>query len=179
MMWDTFLVRTNSLHLHNLAKDKYADDYDPVNGVPARTTFGAQTPLEQLDTLNRAHMEPALGGSNMPGLEVGFRAGEDATWSMIAFRIDHTKVKPGDLTASLSVPWPKDYSACSNGDTPLEWWPPGRPILVRDAAGAQKAWARNWSGEPGNKVATEWKGLGFLRLHAASGEYREDERTLP
>lgn len=179
MMWDTFLVGTKYLHMHNLANDKYADDYDPALGVPARPLFTAQTPFEQLDTLNRAHMETMLGGSNMPGLEVGFRVGEDATW-MMAFRIDHSTVKPGDITASLSVPWPKDYSACSDGDRPLEWWPPGRPISVIDAAGvAGKRWSRKWSGEPGNTIATAWKGLGFLKLHPASGEYREDERTLP
>lgn len=179
MMWDTFLVGTRYLHLHNLANDKYADDYDRLLGVPAQPLFNAAAPFDQLDLLNRAHMETMLGGSNMPGLEVGFRAGEDKTWGPLAFRIDHTAAQPGHLTASLSVPWPKDYSACSNGDTPLEWWPPGRPISVLDAGGNRKAWSRKWSGEPGNTVATAWKGLGFLRLHTGSGEYREDERTLP
>ena len=178
MMWDTFLVGTNYLHLENLANDKYADDYDRAKGVPAQTQWNTQTPLEQLDTLNRAHMETMLGGSNMPGLEVGFRAGEEATW-MMAFRVDHVNLKPGHLTASLSVPWPKDYSACSDGDTPLEWWPPGRPISVLDAAGARQRWSRKWSGEPGNTVATAWKGLGFLKLDIPSGNYQEDERTLP
>lgn len=177
MMWDTFLVGTSYLHLHNLANDRYADDYDPVLGVPARPLFNAQTPFDQLDTLNRAHMETMLGGSNMPGLEVGFRVGEDATW-MMAFRIDHSKVKPGDITASLSVPWPKDYSSCAFED-PLEWWPPGRPIIAMDSAGVFKVWSREWAGKPGNTVATDWKGLGFLRLHTGTGQYREDERTLP
>ena len=177
MMWDTTLVGTSYYHMSNLANENYTDDYDRTLGIPAQPLFSAQTPLDQLDMLNRAYMETALGGSNMPGLEVGFRAGERNTWGPIAFRID-AAVQPGHLTASLSVPWPKDYSACSNGDTPLEWWPPGRPIRVFNAGGAVKDWERGWAGESGNLVATEWKKLGFLKLHTASGQYREDERTL-
>ena len=178
MMWDTTLVGDRYYHMYNLANDNYTDDYDRVQGIPAQTPFSAQTPLEQLDTLNRAYMETALGGSNMPGLEVGFRASERNTWAPIAFRID-AAIQPGYLTASLSVPWPKDYSACADGDRPLEWWPPGRPIRVFNVNGDVKEWERKWAGEPGNTVATAWKGLGFLKFHPASKQYREDERTLP
>ncbi len=178
MLWDTFIAGTTYWHLQQLANNAYNDDYDSVKGIPAAPGFSSQTPLEQLDTLNRAHMGAMLGGSTMPGLEVGFRVSEPKTW-MMAFRIDHTTVNPGDLTGSLSVPWPKDYSNCSDGDAPLEWWPPGRPIHVNDATGTVVRWDRGWKGRPGNAVATDWKGLGFLKLEPVSGEYRETERTLP
>lgn len=175
-MWDTFIVGTTYWHIYHLSRDRYTDDYDRVAGIPAQPAFATQTPLEQLDTLNRAHMGTMLGGSTMPGLEVGFRVGEWPTW-MMAFRINHATVNPGDLTASLSVPWPKDYSACSDDDAPLEWWPPGRPIHINDSTGAVKRWDRGWKGL--STVPTGWKGLGFLKFDTASGEYRETERTLP
>ncbi len=178
LMWDTFIVGTTYWHIYHLSRDRYDDDYDRVAGIPAQPAFSTQTPLEQLDTLNRAHMGSMLGGSTMPGLEVGFRVGEPTTW-MMAFRINHATINPGDLTASLSVPWPKDYSACSDDDTPLEWWPPGRPIHINDSTGAVKRWDRGWKAMPGNAIATDWKGLGFLKFDSASSEYRETERTLP
>jgi hypothetical protein len=153
---------------HNEFKDDLAS--------PAPALVGPRV----LDQHNRAHMGAMVGGSTMPGIEVGWRSSVIENWGM-AFRLDQTTLLPGHFTATLSVPWPKDYSACTEfrGE---EFWPAARPMQVLDAAGNKKPWARGWDDTADSvgekRLYLDWTKLGFIVKHA-SGEYRESERTLP
>lgn len=76
--------------------------------------------------LNRAALESCTGGAFFPGIECGwiirnpeiFAAGESV-------RLDPAKVKAGDMTKRMAVPWQADFYECKQ-----HWWPSQRPDSV-------------------------------------------------
>src|SRR5207248_2326041 len=71
----------------------------------------------------------------------------------------------------MSLPWQTDFVDCSDGDSPLVWWPAQRPIDVRlensDPKGPAVRWARDFKGNTSDVTAREmvdeWWRLGVLK----------------
>ncbi|MGY2803581.1 LodA/GoxA family CTQ-dependent oxidase [Bradyrhizobium sp. USDA 4506] len=87
---------------------------------PPRTSAG-QTPDERVSELQRIVLDRAVGGPFAPGVEVGQRAKDPATYAG-AFRINRGPIKAGDLTSSLSLPWQAGLFLRREN-----WWPSARP----------------------------------------------------
>ena len=147
----------------------FVDDW---NGVPANPSFSSIAATDQPAALTRAALEAGVGGSFRPGIEVGGIFSAASTFQA-PFRISNN-LRPGSLTASLSVPWQADFEACGTG-----WWPGGRPNFVMNDSGQRYNWIGS-SISPTDLV-TVWKELGFITQDGsgASTRFIEKERTLP
>jgi hypothetical protein len=147
--------------------------------------------------LDMAHMGAMLGGSFLPGIEVGREAGVAQNWSLYHggsprfpdVRFDPcngtTPHPPGMLTKDLAVPWQVDYAACNE-----TYWPTSRPgKVVRETAPGTFAEGQDWmigslSVEAGespdeNKrryYRTYWTMLGFIRRET-NDRFVERERA--
>ena len=80
------------------------------------------------EAMDRIALEGCSGGPLYPGMEVP-RIVKDKRKYIAPFRFDPAKVKPGDVTKGLAVPWQADFFACQmDGDN--AWWPATRPDKV-------------------------------------------------
>jgi hypothetical protein len=100
---------------------------------------------QQVEALQRAALEPCVGGALHPGIEMSWLAKEPTLYAD-AFRInsninspgDLTKYGPGDITKYMSLPWQADFYECVDN-----WWPAARPddvIREEDFDEANDAW---------------------------------------
>jgi hypothetical protein len=127
----------------------FADDW---NGVPVQAPFNQLVPIDQPAALDQASLFKGVGGAFAPGIESGGRFADPQTFES-PFRIKRT-LPPGYLTATLSIPWQEDYSACGWG-----WWPSGRPNMVTSDGANFSNWAR--FAAPDTMIDAWWK-LGFI-----------------
>src|SRR5262249_45017555 len=81
------------------------------------------------DGLDRAALEACVGAAFYPGIECSFHM-RDKFRYMEPFRLDPASLRPGDVTAQMSIPWQSDFVDCSDGDEPFVWWPAQRPIDI-------------------------------------------------
>ena len=100
--------------------------------------------------LDMASMGKILGGSFLPGIEVGREGGKLENWTLYHgatpyfpdLRFHPQGVLephlPGTLTKDLSVPWFADYIDC--GET---FWPTSRPQVVFEKNGIAYPWLSN------------------------------------
>ena len=152
----------------------------PASGPLPVTLDDIPDGRDQVDALNRAHLGSMVGGSTMPGIEVGWKALETTSWG-IAFRPDPS-LEPGDFTFSLSVPWPVDFLACRREDVPPhtpspvrnDWWPAARPIMVQPSGAAPDLWDRGATS--GTFDVDWWKTRGFIAKNAAGTSFEEVEK---
>ena len=80
------------------------------------------------DAMDRIALEACSGGAFFPGMEVP-RIVKDKNKYIAPLRFDPAKVKPGDVTQGLAVPWQADFFDCQmDGDN--GWWPATRPDKV-------------------------------------------------
>jgi hypothetical protein len=108
------------------------------------------------DGLDMAALENCVGSAFYPGIEAGqFLISDPALYSR-AFRLDPAKVKPGDVSARMALPWQSDFFACQ-----ARWWPPARPNLVRPEGGGA---ALDWGAAAGDGtgMVKRWHELGFV-----------------
>src|SRR4029453_16159277 len=88
-------------------------------------------------------------------------------WDYTApFRLDHTTLKPGDITKQMSVPWQADFFACQY-DSPLAWWPANRPDdVIPEGQATYKVWASNSDPttlvKSSKEMVEHWHKLGFV-----------------
>ncbi|HEX2339455.1 MAG TPA: LodA/GoxA family CTQ-dependent oxidase [Vicinamibacterales bacterium] len=152
-------------------------------------------PLYAPAFLDMASMGKMLGGSFLPGIEVGREAGKPANWSLfqggtkyfpdLRFMPQGTEDlhRPGMLTKDLAVPWFVDFVDCQEN-----FWPTSRPQVVYQDNGLAYPWlpSRELTGEDipsqGGTAEEEkkrrlelamrryWKRVGFIR--------RQDDGTL-
>ena len=110
--------------------------------------------------LDRAALEPCVGGAFYPGIEAGWLV-RDVYRFQEPFRLSHAGLAAGDITKQMSVPWQSDFNDCQFED-PLAWWPAQRPDDVFPARGnAQLPWTRGIVSSPEDMVA-KWHRLGFV-----------------
>ncbi|KAF9803150.1 hypothetical protein IEO21_09749 [Rhodonia placenta] len=165
-------------------------DYESIEKVPLQ--------LQPL-ALTLAALEHSTGDPLYPGLETYWIAKDPAIYLSDAlfsqstdippFRIDHAKIKPGDLSRGLSLPWQSDFSLCET-----HWWPSGRPddvinildwqrvlghgtsVSMRDfvdkVSPLRKKWARGLRETPdypqdyypgSTDMVHQWQNLGFIK----------------
>ncbi|MFD1149088.1 LodA/GoxA family CTQ-dependent oxidase [Saccharothrix hoggarensis] len=124
------------------------------------------------DGLDRAALDGCVGGSLFPGIEFGrfaLRADTTSIWRKgHPFRFDTNRVRAGDVTARMALPWQTDFMACGS-----DWWPVQRPNTVI-ADNKFQAWDR-MVGNNENMVK-DWYKLGFVLPKGS--QYVEQERTL-
>lgn len=116
--------------------------------------------------MDKAALENAVGGAFAPGIEVGSFVLTASHFSE-PFRVDHAAIQPGEVTASLSLPWQHDFYAC--GPT---WWPVPRPNQV-NRAGTSTDWKSPGVTSSMDMIA-KWHTLGFVVEQA--GDYIEVDR---
>jgi hypothetical protein len=113
--------------------------------------------------LDRAALEPCVGGAFYPGIEAGWLM-RDVYQFTDPFRLSHDGLGAGDITKQMSVPWQSDFNDCRQED-PLAWWPAQRPDDVFPARGkTQVAWTRGIVNSPVDMIR-KWHRLGFVVQH--------------
>ncbi len=120
-------------------------------------------PDKQVEALQRGALEPCVGGAFYPGIEVSWIVQKKELYAD-AFRIDSGRIKAGDLTKNLALPWQADFYDCKDN-----WWPSARPddVVPQEVfEEANKAWQ---PGQPPLGEALEgrvkWdRGLGVTTL---------------
>ena len=118
---------------------------------------------DQVQALQRAAIEPAVGGGFYPGVEAGHTLAQAKTYAC-AFRIDSRSNRPGDLTKHLSVPWHAGLH--QRKDT---WWPTARPddVVAHDVfEEVDRAWLSGGKAvSQGLEGRVRWdRGLGVSTL---------------
>jgi len=115
----------------------YLDKYRLGNFI---ADFGTATPPDAAAaaTLTRAALDGTVGEGFFPGIEAGIILTKTSIYRQpFEFRLDHTKVTAGDLTALMALPWQADFMKCASG-----WWPTQRPNRVPSAATPRPDWDR-------------------------------------
>lgn len=111
------------------------------------------------DGLDRAALEACVGAAFYPGIEAGGISAApivDPNLYVDAFRLDHTQLNPGDITAAMACPWQADFNACAE-----KWWPVPRPNqVIPQGGGSYQDWARGVGS--GDDMVTKWNTLGFV-----------------
>ena len=143
---------------------KWKDGEFDEGQVPRFPAFeDIDDPAEQVIALQRAALEPCVGGALFPGIEMSWTVREKDLYAA-AFRINSDWHRPGDITKYMCVPWQADFYDCK--DT---WWPAARPddvIPQKVFEEVDKAWR---PGQPQVSEALEgrvkWdRGLGVSTL---------------
>ncbi len=128
-------------------------------------------PLYAPAFLDMGSMGRMLGGSFLPGIEVGREAGKPENWSLYRGGTKYfpdvrfhpqgsaTVHRPGMLTKDLAVPWFADYIACDE-----TFWPTSRPQIVTQQNGLAYSWlSRGQHASDEAKMRVYWTKLGFIR----------------
>lgn len=109
--------------------------------------------------MDRAALEACVGAAFFPGIEAGGIAATpimDASLYLEPFRLDHTKVHAGDMSANMACPWQGDFNACGE-----KWWPAPRPNqVIPQSGGGPVEWSRGVGS--GDDMVTMWNSLGFV-----------------
>jgi len=141
--------------------------------------FAKRLPRYTPAMLDMANLGKMLGGSFLPGIEVGREGGKASNWSLthgatkyfpdIRFHpaTGTTPHPPGMLTKDLAVPWFNDYISCDE-----TYWPTSRPQVVYQEQGFAYQWLLGIHGGP-----DYWKEVGFIRRGPAD-TFIEKERLL-
>jgi L-Lysine epsilon oxidase N-terminal/L-lysine epsilon oxidase C-terminal domain len=172
---DLFLMDDNEDNPHpvngTLTRHQYAMMQDWACGNFKRDWIRAKSQNKKItpDGLDRAALEACVGAAFYPGIETSFHIRDKFDYAE-PFRLDPSKLNPGDVTQQMSLPWQTDFVDCSDGDSPLVWWPAQRPIDVHPAA-APKApsvrWARSFRGGKqdlsSGAIVRHWWRLGLLQ----------------
>jgi L-Lysine epsilon oxidase N-terminal/L-lysine epsilon oxidase C-terminal domain len=132
--------------------------------------------------LDMASMGRMLGGSFLPGIEIGREGGKAANWSMyhggttyfpdLRFHPQASSAphRAGTLTKDLAIPWFADYIACAEN-----FWPTSRPQVVYQKNGFAYPWlymAKHANSDADFKAY--WTKLGFIRRQP-NDEFFEEE----
>jgi hypothetical protein len=129
------------------------------------TSDGAITP----DGLDRAALESCVGAAFFPGIEASWKIRDHLAF-IEPFRLDPGAIRPGDVTAQMSLPWQSDFLDCAfesgNIGQDLTWWPAQRPINVRQTpSGPPISWARAFDNQADlttEQMVVDWFRLGLI-----------------
>ena len=128
------------------------------------------------DGMTRAALQSTVGQGFFPGIEAGIITQDPTIYaSPFDFRLDHTQMQAGDLTAQMAVPWQADFFDCAGA-----WWPSQRPDKARLSATAtdEAPWARGISSRL--LMVHNFSKLGFITAQRDGGGnvvFAEDQRA--
>jgi hypothetical protein len=113
------------------------------------------------DGMDRAALEACVGGAFFPGIEAGGRSATerpilDASKYTEPLRLNHALVSPGDISATMALPWQADFYACADN-----WWPVPRPNYVTRGGVPNVGWTTGLVGSYQDMV-DKWHQLGFV-----------------
>lgn len=108
--------------------------------------------------LDRGPLFHSVGAAFFPGIEAGdflIPGTASSVWAS-PFRIDHTKVKAGDVGSVMACPWQADFTACGGS-----WWPGQRPDQVTpQGASSRVDWRRGIGSY--EEMVLKWPTLGYV-----------------
>lgn len=111
------------------------------------------------DGLTRAALDAGVGARLHPGIEAGAIMTRQEIYARpFGFRLSHSVLDAGDVTALMALPWQADFYLCRQ-----VWWPSQRPDIVRPSTSPadQMSWA---GGVPGMiDMVHNVRRLGVLR----------------
>ncbi|GHC55992.1 LodA/GoxA family CTQ-dependent oxidase [Roseibacillus persicicus] len=96
--------------------------------------------VNQSDEMTRAVLDTAIGQGFFPGIEAGVNMLASEIYEdspKFEYRLDHSKLEAGDLTALMALPWQADFLKCNNN-----WWPAQRPDRAPQRDGSFEPWLR-------------------------------------
>jgi hypothetical protein len=138
--------------------------------------------------LDMASMGKIIGGSFLPGIEVGREGGIQENWTLYhggtiyfpdlrfhpRWNNGSEPHPPGMLTKDLSIPWFVDYIAC-----PENYWPTSRPQVVYSKAGVAYSWlTKHTHANTESDLTFYWTKLGFIRRQP-NDTFAEEESIFP
>lgn len=151
--------------------------YQMVLDWKAGTLPAGPAPLAVYDALDRAALEPCIGGNFFPGIEAGWGLGDPQEHRykfLEPFRLDPASLKPGDISKQMAIPWQGDFYFCKL-DQGIPWWPAARPDDVHpEAGGAPRPWTEGLAANAPEMVEN-WHRMGFVVPKGA--KQVETERT--
>ncbi|GLZ31362.1 hypothetical protein Lesp02_35500 [Lentzea sp. NBRC 105346] len=147
------LTKTQYAVMESWRNDKFVRDW---NGAPAPAVQLA--PAE----LDKAALASCVGAAFYPGIEAGGIAARPITDASLyvgptdPMRLDHARLRPGQLGEFLALPWQSDFYACG-----YNWWPVPRPNEVLPEGGTSRLrWDRDVNSYL--EMVNEWHTLGFV-----------------
>lgn len=144
-----------------------------ANYMAGTFTAGNGAELPAGEGLTKVVLQTTIGQGFFPGIEGGIILENKSIYSA-PFTLDQSKVKPGDITGLMALPWQADFLECQ-----VNWWPTQRPDTVYVSENEQNAWARTKSGpmdadKDHHIVVTEFNRFGFIK--PVNGKQLEVER---
>jgi hypothetical protein len=88
--------------------------------------------VEKLSALTKTPLDCCTGGAFYPGIEMTSISREASLYKE-AFRLDASKLKAGDISKYMALPWQADFYECRE-----HWWPAQRPDDVITTAEFEK-----------------------------------------
>ncbi|HYJ04919.1 MAG TPA: LodA/GoxA family CTQ-dependent oxidase [Chthoniobacterales bacterium] len=149
---------------------EYLEKFRLGNFVADFGTAAAPDPASP-EVLTRTILDGAVGEGFFPGIEAGIMLTKTSLYSSpFEFRLDHTKVAAGDLTALMALPWQADFFKCDLG-----WWPSQRPNKIPHAP-PRPEWDRGISDH--SDLVKRVMMLGVITPRASQGgqEVQEESR---
>lgn len=150
---DSALTATQHAHMERWKDDvSFVDDWSGPPEPDATITPAG---------LDRAALEACVGGAFYPGIEAGGRWDGDRPITTPAnyaepFRLNHAVVGPGDISASMALPWQADFLDCAEN-----WWPVPRPnAVIPQGQTSYLDWTRNVLDY--DDMVERWHTLGFV-----------------
>jgi len=134
------------------------------------------------DGLTKAALEACIGAAFYPGIEASWKI-RDVFPFVDPFRMDASRMNPGDVTSQMSLPWQSDFLDCAaedgNAGQELVWWPAQRPLnVLKPGSNTYIPWARfadtDTSEMSIDQILTGWIKLGFLVQ--SNGRFEETQR---
>jgi hypothetical protein len=173
-----------SLNNGTLTQTQYAILRKWREGKFVQGSAPSPTDLVTPEGLTRVALEPCVGGPFYPGIEVSWKI-RDTCKFVEPFRLDASQLKPGDITAQMSLPWQSDFLDCAveptkAGNPDLVWWPAQRPInVLKPGSNNYIPWARKTDADTSDmnvmELVSNWFKLAFL-VKGAGGRYEEEPR---
>lgn len=158
---------TLTRHQYELMRKWKQGDFDSDWGQALPPDDDPATGAKALD---RAPLEPGIGGPFYPGIEVGYIIARPDTYDK-SFRIS-SRLSAGDLTAGNAVPWQADFFECGT-----RYWPAQRPVRVQlENTTVWKEWVAPGAGK--RWMADNWQRLGFITQDGDRFVQREQDPSL-
>lgn len=166
---------------YNILKKWVNGDFDidtPENSLPPNEITASG--------LDKAMLEHCVGGAFYPGIETSWFI-RDKFEFIEPFRLDASKIEPGDLTKQNALPWQADFFACSKDPDSLTpepndfvgWWPYSRPdeVFPENDENNYHPWTPTEQFSKYEDMVDKWQYLGIVVER--NGKYIEVQRDFP